>query len=112
MDIKRRWSRLRRTPIGVDVGSRLIKAVQLEPTPGTARGMRVAAAVVIPRGVLMSAEGGAAAPEDKSSGHAGPGNAPPGRAFGNAPAVPTAKELASLPEALERAGFSGRRVVL
>ena len=106
MDVRRPWNRTKRTPIGLDVGSRLIKAVQLEPAPAGsgARGMRVAAAVVVPRAVLMP-------PEPRRVANDVPG-ADRAKPLGSGSSVPSAQELAGLPEVLERAGFSGRRVVL
>lgn len=76
-----------RTPIGIDVGGRCVKAVQLQRA-AEGKGWRLAAAAVMPR------EQVAAAPEN------------------GAIKPPTASEVAALAAVLDRQGFSGRDVVL
>src|SRR5215208_7179244 len=68
--------------------------------PARARRRRRGRAALLPSEARSANNGGAA-------GHAGGG-----RMFGSAPAVPSAQELAALADALYRAGFYGRRVVL
>jgi Tfp pilus assembly PilM family ATPase len=81
-----------RTPIGLDVGSRYFKAVQLEPS---ADGWRIAAAVVAPR---------RPAPISKSP-----------RLHGAAPLAPmglTAEELRTLSDSFYRGGLTGTRLTI
>jgi Tfp pilus assembly PilM family ATPase len=74
----------RRTPIGLDIGDRGIRAVQLEPSGA---GLRIVAAASAPR--PLSAAPGAAGSDE-----------------------PTALDLEGLPQLLDRNGFVGNRVVL
>src|SRR4051812_19281149 len=76
------------SPIGIDVGRRTIKAVQLEPSKTAIGGWRVRAAATLQR-TASAAEV----------------NAP-------APSVPSSAEVRQLMDVVERQGFRGQKVIL
>src|SRR5687768_647843 len=96
----------RRSPIGIDVGSRAVKAVQLE-RGCRGGGWRVAAAAAVPR--LPADRYQAGAPATSA---AAPADAAPADQALAAVTAPSAGELNRLYDTLERQGFSGRQVVL
>src|SRR5687768_2050813 len=97
-----------RSPIGIDVGGRAVKAVQLQRGPA---GWRVAAAAAVPR---VPAERKHAGTPTAPAAAAAPGDAAPAPADQGMAAItaPSAAELNRLYDTLERQGFAGRQVVL
>ena len=97
-----------RSPIGIDVGTRSVKALQFGRDRFGAGGWHVTAAAEVPRDdVTPPAAGGAAAAQ-------GPGQAaaqPAGQSARHACAL-TAAEVRRLAGTLERQGFAGDDVVL
>jgi Tfp pilus assembly PilM family ATPase len=98
-----RKTKTRRTPIGLDVGSRFVKAIQFEPY---STGLRVVAAALVPR---ANAANGPAS-EAHAKRQKGPDKAAQETTAGDG--TFNADEARKLSDILVRAGFEGNRLVV